>query len=167
MSLVICLSTAQFSFIAGDGMARDLDTGEIVSENYQKVYRINSNAIVGFSGTDLVCESALLTLPSNVESLSITEIADILCPATKKFHEETGQKGSMILTGIEDNKIVTISFGSRNDYRLTRCVPTGEQLIFDGLYPDSITSNIFYDCYKESPDIDLNSLIKKTFELPS
>lgn len=46
MSLVVCLSTAQFALIAGDGRALDLNTDQIVCEDYQKVYRINANPSV-------------------------------------------------------------------------------------------------------------------------
>lgn len=163
MSCVICLACNSFAFIASDGRAINAETGEIIDENYKKIRRINKDVIVGFVGTADVCESALMALPSNSENLTLTEIAEILCQNAKRLHIETGLKGSMILAGVENNRIVVCSFGRLNGYAIERTEHTSDGATLEGLYPDNINSNIFAECFDECSDKGFSYLLKETF----
>lgn len=163
MSCIICFACDSFAFIAGDGRAMNASTNEIVDENYKKVRRINQNVIVGFVGSTEVCEGALLNLPSNSEYLTLTAVSEILCQSCKKLHAETGLKGSMILAGVENHKIVVCSFSRLNGYVIDRTEYTSGNATLEGRYPDNIESNIFAECYEECIDKGLLYLIKETF----
>lgn len=163
MSCIICLASDSFAFIAGDGRAINSETGEVVDENYKKVRRINENVIVGFVGCVEICEGALDALPNDTEHLTLSEISEILCRNAKKLHHETNLKGSMILAGIENGKIVVCSFSRLNGYVIERTEYTSGSLTLEGRYPDNIESNIFAECYEECSDKGLSYLVKETF----
>lgn len=163
MSCVICMATDSIAFIAGDGRAKDLNSESIISENYRKVRRINQNVIVGFTGTDNVCVGALNCLPDDCSVLSISEIAEILCLNARRIHCETGLSGSIILAGVENGKIVLISFGRANNYQISKRVPDTEEILMDNLYPDNINNDIFSRLYRERNGLELNKIIKDTF----
>ena len=163
MSCVICLSTESFAFIAGDGRAKDVCTGQIIDEHYKKVIQINPNVIMGFTGTDIVCMGAINVLPSNVNALGITEISEILCRNAKKIHESTGESGSFILAGVENGKIIVSSFGRDGKYTIDRREPHEGDVFFNSLYPEAITHDIFYECYCEFINDGLSRIIKETF----
>lgn len=162
MSCVICIATPKFATIVGDGRAINIDTGEIISENYQKVIRIRNDVIAGFTGTEQVSRRAFDDLPDDVSVLSFFDISKILCAGAKKRHEDTGLKGSIILAGIEGSRIVIYRFSRRNSYELERIEPEFTELL--GLYPDEITHDILYECYMEYYTTgNLQKVIRETF----
>ena len=163
MSCIICYSCASFSFIAGDGRVRNYETNDILDEHFPKVIQINTNVIMGFAGTSNVCAGALNSLPQNTVDLSLTEIAEILCKNAKRIHQETGLKGSIILSGIESEKIATISFSHKNRYRIDRKEPGSNDSFLLSFYPNNVQNDIFYECYNEFDGKNLNSIIKETF----
>lgn len=163
MSCIICYSCASFSFIAGDGRARNYETNDILDEHFPKVIQINPNVIMGIAGTGNVCVGAVDSLPENTINLGLTEIAEILCENAKRIHQETGLNGSIILSGIENGKIATISFSHKNRYRIDRKEPRNNDSFFLSFYPNNVQNDIFYECYNKFDGKNLNAIIKETF----
>lgn len=163
MSCIICIATSGSAIIAGDGRAINLDTGEIISENYQKVVQVRNDIIAGFSGTEQVSLRAFDDLPNDIDTLSFFNIAEILCAGAKKRHKDTGLKGNIILAGIENGHIALYRFSQNNDYELERIIPISTELL--GIYPDNITHDILYECFEKYYDASgLYEVIKQTFK---
>lgn len=163
MSCVICIATSSSALIAGDGRAIDLDTGAIISENYQKVMRIRNDIIAGFTGSEQVSRCAFYDLPDNIETLSFFDIAKILCNGAKNRNEYTGLKGNIILAGVESGRIVLYRFSQNNNYTLERLTPMPIELL--SIYPDNITHDILYECYSKYRESDgIAEVIKQVFK---
>lgn len=58
MSIVLAVVTDSYGVMMSDGRVTS-QTGSVASENYKKMLRFGSNIIVGYAGTQRLCEMAL------------------------------------------------------------------------------------------------------------
>ena len=75
MSFVIGCVTSNAVIIASDGRCCNLD-GTVKTEHYNKTRKINSNTIIGYSGSTEACEFALEQLDKVLKEQTSKRISD-------------------------------------------------------------------------------------------
>lgn len=84
MSFVICCATREFGVIAADSRATNPLTGEITSEDAQKIIRVNENLIVGYGGIAAYCEAVLQDVfrYNDYDKLTLESLSEMICMNT-------------------------------------------------------------------------------------
>lgn len=170
MSLVIAVANMSRVVVKCDGLTRDGKTGEIKSQDYIKMVKLNNNCIVGYTGVKEDCELVLseykrLAIQSNVdvETLKPTTVIYDLSVLAKEMNT-VNSKISFLVAGREDGKIVLFGFVSKENYQINNCTPTDDDFIKyitlgSDIQQDAIDFSKFYNPDK-GIEISMNEYIK-------
>lgn len=148
MSFVIGCVTSNAVIIASDGRCCNLD-GTVKTEHYNKTRKINSNTIIGYSGSTEACEFALEQLDKvlkertskRISDYYADEIAQILHDIIPIIGFDEGTKVLFIVGGISHkNKTIMYSFGNTNQRDLIPYLP-GDGLAYSTLSPPQRDGN--------------------------
>ena len=132
LSFVIGCVSSNAVIIASDGRCCNLD-GTIKTEHYNKTRKINSNTIIGYSGSTEACEFALKQLDTvlknspekRISDFYADEIAKILYDIIPIINFSEGLIVQFIVGGISREKgTIMYAFGNTNQQELIPCFPS-------------------------------------------
>ncbi len=135
MSIVIAVANMSRVVVKSDGLVNDIDTGEIISHDYEKMVSLNSNCIVGYTGDIELCRTIIgqyINLASNsnvdIHELRPTTIIYDLCELSKAMNTNNNEI-SFLVTGNENDKIVLFGFTSKEGYEINNFTPEDNNFI--------------------------------------
>lgn len=135
MSFVIAVANMSRVVVKCDGLDRDIETGEINSQDYERIVSLNPNCIIGYTGSKELCEAIIdeykrLASESNVDmnNLKPTTITYDLCELSKAMNTNN-QEISFLVTGCENDRIVLFGLASKDEYELYNYSPVDENYI--------------------------------------
>jgi hypothetical protein len=154
MSIVIAVANMSRVVVKCDGLDRDIDTGEIKSQDYEKMINLNPNCIVGYTGINELCEEIIdeyrrLASESNIDinDLKPTTITYDLCELSKAMNANN-KEISFLVTGNENNRIVLFGFTNKYEYEISNFTPVDDEHIkYITLGSDLQSKDIQYSKY--------------------
>lgn len=117
MSFVSIVATTGFVTVMSDGRVKDIVSGEIIQEDFQKFIKANdSKAFIAYAGNRESCEPIALNLKNAIEEgISFDIVQTILISAVRKLIPEH-LTVMFALGGLNsDNEIEFYSFNSREN----------------------------------------------------
>lgn len=157
MSVVLSYADENMAIIAGDGRVVDTNNN-IVSENYEKVKKINEHVIIGYVGEVTPCEciSALLTKEENQDTISnlyVEDIVDFVEMYYKTMPHEA--RVGFLICGISKNSKICAALtmlGQKSEI----VFPNNKNPFYCGLYPKEIPEsiNIFGNCLSDKTPME-------------
>lgn len=175
MSIVIAVANMSRVVVKCDGLAHTMDTGEIESQDYERMVHLNHNCIVGYTGTNKLCEAIIdeyrrLAANSmiNMNDLMPTTITYDLCELSKVINADNAEI-SFLVTGNENNRIVLFGFTSKDGYEINNFSPEDEEHIkYITLGIDNQSEALQYAKYynvDKSIEMSMNRYIKNVSSL--
>lgn len=129
MSIVIAVANMSRVVVKSDGLAYSHESGEIESRDYERMVRLNTNCIVGYTGNDKQCEEIIdeyrkLASNANIDmnDLKLTTITYDLCEVSKAMNTNN-KEISFLVTGNENGRIVLFGFTSKHQYEINNFSP--------------------------------------------
>ena len=159
MSFVLSVCGVGFSLIVGDKRMSRISTKEVVDDNVQKVFQINSNVSIGFTGDPISIKIVLDELNCyNKDVLTMEKINKIISQRLSEITtNELGIK--LIITGKNrKNNFVIYVIDSKNNYSPSLYEPTNDRFAIAYAGSEAIFStNIiekFYEQLRECKTVE-------------
>lgn len=155
VSFIISVCGVNFSLTLGDGRMTNLSTGEVAYEKIQKIYKINNNVCIGFTGDPIAAGIALKELDSySLNTMTLERIKRVFIGKLKEIPlNPLGIK--VIITGRnKSNKFVTYSIDSKNNFEEESYVnipDAGFVVVYSGSNSSVIELIVNKNIYSTSP----------------
>lgn len=169
MSVVLCYANEDMAIISGDGRVSDI-FGNVLSEDYRKMRKINESVIIGYAGVAIPCNNIadLITNPKTTDLTQYARVEDVAESIEKKVSTfPPGLNIGFIVCGAGRNgKMIGAIVSSGQKLQLYPA--TSDAPFFCALYPNDIPrdTQIFEEqLLKRTPELAMMETIKACSKL--
>jgi hypothetical protein len=170
MSLVMAFATENFAIMSGDFRRTHIEDDKIHFDDCQKVFKINSRVLGGFTGDCDVSINLLQALKSIKDHSTVEAVARFIKKELNSIDRADLQQ-TVILTGISDSgKIVIFNISHHNQFKVKKIKPNSGEIKWEYAFPFVDPGPFIESLYQELEDCipeNIASLAEKVNEKAS